>query len=177
MKNITVSVDEKTHRMARIRAAELDTSVSALVRDYLRALGDDDSPQDETPAYDGQPEDASSDAAVRRRVKQLHAEARARAEAVTGRPVRNEQELVEVRRRLLEEVTSGFDAKGIGIKMPGIVNREEIYDRDRARLEARLAASEERGEGLESELAALKARIENEYLSSIANDQTSQSEQ
>ena len=39
MKNITVSVDEETHRMARIRAAELDTSVSALVRNYLRTLG------------------------------------------------------------------------------------------------------------------------------------------
>ena len=38
MKNITVSVDEETHRMARIRAAELDTSVSALVRGYLRSL-------------------------------------------------------------------------------------------------------------------------------------------
>ena len=33
MKNITVSVDDQTHRLARIRAAELDTSVSALVRD------------------------------------------------------------------------------------------------------------------------------------------------
>ena len=39
MRNITVSVDEDTHRLARIRAAELDTSVSALVRDYLRRLG------------------------------------------------------------------------------------------------------------------------------------------
>ena len=38
MKNITVSVDEQTHRLARIRAAELDTSVSALVRNYLRHL-------------------------------------------------------------------------------------------------------------------------------------------
>ncbi len=38
MKNITVSVDEETHRLARIRAAELDTSVSALVREYLRSL-------------------------------------------------------------------------------------------------------------------------------------------
>ena len=37
-KNITVSIDEKTHRLARIRAAELDTSVSALVRGYLRSL-------------------------------------------------------------------------------------------------------------------------------------------
>ncbi|MCY3636017.1 MAG: hypothetical protein OXH23_10460 [bacterium] len=38
MRNITVAVDEETHRLARIRAAELDTSVSALVRGYLRRL-------------------------------------------------------------------------------------------------------------------------------------------
>ncbi len=41
MRNITVSVDEETHRLARIRAAELDTSVSALVRDYLKSLATD----------------------------------------------------------------------------------------------------------------------------------------
>ncbi len=41
MRNITVSVDEQTHLLARIRAAELDTSVSALVRDYLRSLAAD----------------------------------------------------------------------------------------------------------------------------------------
>ncbi len=38
LKNITVSVDEETHRHARNRAAELGTSVSALVRGYLRTL-------------------------------------------------------------------------------------------------------------------------------------------
>ena len=38
MKNITVSIDEETHRQARIRAAELGTSVSALVRGYLTSL-------------------------------------------------------------------------------------------------------------------------------------------
>lgn len=38
MRNITVSVDNETHRRARIRAAELDTSVSALVRTYLQSL-------------------------------------------------------------------------------------------------------------------------------------------
>ena len=174
MKNITVSVDEETHRMARIRAAQLDTSVSALVRDYLRALGKDDSPQDETAADDGQPGDAASDAAVRRNVERLYAEARARAEALTGRPVRDNRELVEVRRRLLAEVTSDFKARGIGIKMPGIVNREEMYDRSRARLAASLAAAEERGDVLESELAALKAQIENNDSPGIAFDQTSQ---
>jgi hypothetical protein len=43
MKNITVSVDDETYRKARIRAAELDTSVSALVRDYLAKLGQQES--------------------------------------------------------------------------------------------------------------------------------------
>ena len=38
MKNITVAVDDETYRSARIRAAELDTTVSALVREYLRLL-------------------------------------------------------------------------------------------------------------------------------------------
>ncbi len=38
MRNITVAVDEETHRRARVRAAELDTSVSALVREFLRRL-------------------------------------------------------------------------------------------------------------------------------------------
>ena len=44
MQNITVSVDEETHRLARIRAAEIGTSVSALVRDYLRSLVEGRSP-------------------------------------------------------------------------------------------------------------------------------------
>jgi len=38
VRNITVSVDEETHRRVRARAAELDTSVSALVRDFLKRL-------------------------------------------------------------------------------------------------------------------------------------------
>ena len=38
MKNITVSVDDDTYRRARVRAAEADTSVSALVRKFLSDL-------------------------------------------------------------------------------------------------------------------------------------------
>ena len=41
MRNITVAVDEETHRLARVRAAEMDTSVSALVRGYLTRLATD----------------------------------------------------------------------------------------------------------------------------------------
>jgi hypothetical protein len=35
VKNITVSVDDETYRRARMKAAEQDTSVSALVRRFL----------------------------------------------------------------------------------------------------------------------------------------------
>ena len=38
MRNITVAVDDETYRRSRIRAAELDTSVSALVRGFLQDL-------------------------------------------------------------------------------------------------------------------------------------------
>jgi hypothetical protein len=38
VKNITVTVDDETYRRARIRAAELDTSVSALVKSFLAEL-------------------------------------------------------------------------------------------------------------------------------------------
>lgn len=38
MKNVTIALDDETHRRARIRAAELGTSLSALVKDYLTTL-------------------------------------------------------------------------------------------------------------------------------------------
>jgi hypothetical protein len=40
MKNVTIALDEETHRKARIRAAELGTSLSALVKDYLNSLSE-----------------------------------------------------------------------------------------------------------------------------------------
>lgn len=42
MKNVTIALDEETHRRARIRAAELGTSLSALVKAYLEQLGSAD---------------------------------------------------------------------------------------------------------------------------------------
>jgi plasmid stability protein len=39
VKNITVSVPEGVYRRARVKAAERDTSVSALVREFLANLG------------------------------------------------------------------------------------------------------------------------------------------
>lgn len=38
MKNITVTVDDETYRRARVKAAEADTSVSALVRKFLTEM-------------------------------------------------------------------------------------------------------------------------------------------
>lgn len=38
MKTISVTVDDETHRQARIRAAETGTTVSAMIRDILTAL-------------------------------------------------------------------------------------------------------------------------------------------
>ena len=40
MKNITVSVPDDIYRTARIRAAELGKSVSALVAEYLNSLSE-----------------------------------------------------------------------------------------------------------------------------------------
>ncbi len=44
MKNITVSVDEEIYHKARVRAAERRTSVSALVKNFLRDVVLEESP-------------------------------------------------------------------------------------------------------------------------------------
>lgn len=43
MKNITVTVDDETYRRARVKAAEQDTSVSALVKRFLTELAANES--------------------------------------------------------------------------------------------------------------------------------------
>jgi plasmid stability protein len=43
VKNITVSLPNDIYRRARIKAAERDTSVSALVREFLLKLGEEES--------------------------------------------------------------------------------------------------------------------------------------
>jgi len=46
MKNITVSVDDVVYRQARIKAAERDTSVSALVKQFLTELAAEEGRQE-----------------------------------------------------------------------------------------------------------------------------------
>lgn len=43
MRNITVSVDDETYRRARIKAAEANTSVSALVKRFLSQVAGEES--------------------------------------------------------------------------------------------------------------------------------------
>jgi hypothetical protein len=43
VKNITVTVDDEVYRRARVKAAERDTSVSALVRQFLIDLAQEGS--------------------------------------------------------------------------------------------------------------------------------------
>jgi len=43
MKNITVSVDDETYRRAQIKAAERETSLSALVKQFLAELASGES--------------------------------------------------------------------------------------------------------------------------------------
>ena len=46
MRNITVTVDDEVYRKARIHAAARDTSVSALVRQFLVGLSQEESESD-----------------------------------------------------------------------------------------------------------------------------------
>ena len=45
MKNVTIAIDDETYRAARIRAAELGTSLSALVKEYLQLVINEPQPQ------------------------------------------------------------------------------------------------------------------------------------
>ncbi len=44
MKNVTIALDDETHRLARIRAAELGTSLSAMVKAYLQGIAAGNAP-------------------------------------------------------------------------------------------------------------------------------------
>ena len=54
MKKITVSVTDETFRLARMKAAERDSSVSALVRDFLAGLGADETDVDRGRRFQGE---------------------------------------------------------------------------------------------------------------------------
>ena len=93
MKNITVSVDDETYRLSRVRAARLGTSISALVRGYLISF-------------------------VRQNADGAEGGARSKGAECAHR------------RKLLSEVLSDFDARGVGLRMADNLSRDALYDRD-----------------------------------------------
>ena len=119
MRNITVSVDDATYRRARIRAAELDTSVSALVREFLEG-----------------------------RSGRFPTE-----QAAARRPESHEAYL-----KRLDDFFADWDARGVGLRGFHRMTREEVHDRQRARLEARLDVAEREREMLAMELSEMDAR-------------------
>jgi len=76
MKNITVSVDDETYRRARVRAAERDTSVSALVKQFLSNLVSDESEFDRL---------VRDERAIRRRIRDFSAGERLSRDALYER--------------------------------------------------------------------------------------------
>ncbi len=79
MKNITLSVDDETWRQARIKAAEQGTTVSALVRNYLKSLSRRGTETDPTTAlFDTLDRAGSYQASSRMSREEAHARGRVR---------------------------------------------------------------------------------------------------
>lgn len=66
MKNITVSVEDEVYRLARIRAAEQSTSVSALVKRYLNSLTGRDNEETEFERLAREEEELRAELSARR---------------------------------------------------------------------------------------------------------------
>lgn len=142
MKHITVSVDERTHRMARVRAAALDTSVSALVRQYLRNLVSGDVTIPANPAAEvttGIEEPGTS------RHREMAADVSAQTASIQERMTRQEVQRLRIR---MYEVLDGIWAAHPGFRAEDNLNRDDIYDHGRTKIEtARLPANPSDNEG------------------------------
>ena len=134
MKNITISIDEETHRLACLRAEEMDTSVADLVCQYLTGFAADakESERDRR----------------RRRMREVIAKIRSnggglrmednltREELYDRVAARSAAEDAKRERRSLKEVTDDIAATRPGFSASDNLSREELYDRARARAEA-----------------------------------------
>jgi uncharacterized protein YdaU (DUF1376 family) len=76
MRNITVSLDDETYRRARMIAAQRDTSVSALVRQFLSDLASGESRTERL---------KREERALRERITEFHAGDRLSRDEVHGR--------------------------------------------------------------------------------------------
>ena len=129
MKNITVSVDERTHRMARIRAAELDTSVSDLVRQYLRDLisGGMTVPANRAVEAVTGVEEPGTD-----RHRGMAADVSARTVSIPERMTRQEAQRLRIR---MYEVLDKIWATHPGFQAVDNLSRDDIDDRGTARID------------------------------------------
>ena len=103
MKNITISVDDGTYRLSRIQAAKSGTTVTALVREYLRLLAEEHSP--DTVA------------------------ARCEISAEVDVAIDMDPEYHK-RRKRLNEVVDAIHTRGGGLRMAENLPREELYRPD-----------------------------------------------
>ena len=78
---------------------------------------------------------------------------------MTEIPSADDQESHEDYLRGLDNLFTDWDAHGVGLRGYDRLTREEVHDRQRARLEMRMAIAEERNEDLESELERLTTSI------------------
>ena len=115
MKNITLSIDDETHRLARIRAAEMGTSVSALVRGFLRSL--DRQRSSVGPSMLQSAGEVRDGPDIGYRTSSVRLSDPEPAETPLQR-----------RRRLLNEVWADFDKRGIGLRSSENLSREELYE-------------------------------------------------
>ena len=131
MKNITISIDEETHRLACLRAEEMDTSVHDLVRRYLTDFAAAAKESERERRRRRMKEITDHIAATRPGFsasdnlprEELYDRARARAEA----------EEAKRERRRLKEVTDHTGAMRPGFSASDNLPREELYDPDALR--------------------------------------------
>ena len=135
MKNITISIDEETHRLACLRAEEMDTSVAELVRQYLTDFAAD--------AKESERERR------RRRMREVISKIRSNGGGLRMEDNLTREELYDrvaarsaaedakrERERRLKEVTDDIATTRPGFSVSDNLSREELYDRDVARAAA-----------------------------------------
>ena len=130
MKNITVSVDDDTYRLARIRAAERDTSVSALVKQYLASLAE---------AADAFERLANEEKELRARIKDFSAGDRLSRDKLYAREMRlsrherpalrgqhRSEGAAQARHRRASDLWAG--QRVVGASPPGILRAGDPFD-------------------------------------------------
>ena len=82
----------------------------------------------------------------------------ARVETPAGRPSRDAQDPPDEFLRQFDDLIADWDARGAGLRGFDRLTREEVHDRDRARIEMRLAVAEQRIEELARAAATAESK-------------------